>query len=86
MSLSEIEDLLERAESLNLVDVIEPDDEEADKSIQVIGGKVVTDRRRRRKKKFNDQYLRYLIVIDFEATCWRERRASPNEIIGTCVV
>ena len=81
MSAAEVEALLERAEALNLVDDIEPDQKEADTSIQVIGGKVVRDRRKRRRK-FCDQYLRYLIVIDFEATCWQDRRSSPNEIIG----
>lgn len=80
---AEIELLLQQASALNLCEVVEAEEKaSADTSIQVIGGKVVVDRRKKRKKKFSEQYLKYLIVIDFEATCWRERRVSPNEIIG----
>lgn len=85
MAAAEIEQLLQQARALNLVEVVEAEEEpSADTSIQVIGGKVVVDRRKRRKKKFSEQYLKQLIVIDFEATCWRERRVNPNEIIGEC--
>lgn len=83
MSAAEIEQLVQQADALNLIEVIDPkEDDNLDSSIQIIGGKVVNDRRRNRKKKFHEQYLQYVICVDFEATCWERRILNANEIIG----
>lgn len=77
----DLERLLKRAEALSLVSEIANYDTEppVNNSDKVVDG---MRNRERKKKKFSEQYLKYLIVIDFEATCWKERRVSPNEIIG----
>lgn len=83
----DLEALLKRASALSLVEEIAVNFDNGptgNDSIKVRNGERVAGVRKNEKhrKKKSEQYLKYLIVIDFEATCWKERRVSPNEIIG----
>lgn len=85
---SELDALVVQAEALNIVEVIQEEGPYEQGSIQIVGGQIVEDGRKKRRRKrrtvHQDQYLKYLIVMDFEATCWTgpSRSSNPNEIIG----
>lgn len=64
-------ELLEYAESLGIVETLQLDDVEADT-------KTTT------KSTSEQKYYKYLIVVDFESTCWNDKTAKTRkpEIIG----